>query len=76
MRRSLSSLRSGLLTAVVLGSLGFGVTQAFARPAAAALPPSCTDPAYARWCKLNCLNMNMASVCDPVAGCTCIPVGG
>lgn len=70
MSRSLSYLRRGLLGIAFVGSLGFGVAQAFAGPATA--PSS----------RLHCTPMECYAQCeglcirDPVSGhldCVCNP---
>ena len=43
MSRSLSSLRAGLLGLAFVGAMGFGVTQAFAGPAAPATRFACSQ---------------------------------
>jgi len=63
-------VRDGVFTALVVSSLGFGASQAFARPASA-------DVASKRACLPNVCNRSCVisgytgGVCDPDAGCSC-----
>lgn len=62
-------LRNGLLTASVLGTLGFGGMQALASPAEAA-PPTCNPAQCDRQCKQQ-FGSFAAGYCDPFGGCSC-----
>ncbi len=61
MNGSLTNLRRALLAFTVVGSLGFGVTQAFATPDVAARAGSCQRTGY---------------VYRPMDGCEECPRGG
>lgn len=46
-----SLFRRGVFAAAVLGTLGFGATQALATPAASAAPPTCNEQQCDRTCR-------------------------
>lgn len=73
MSRSLSYLRRWLLGAALLGSLGFGVTQALATPAQDARRNMCTEE-WEAYCDAECtpLEGHCRGV-GPYVWCECGP---
>ena len=69
MRTMFTTARKGLVTASVLGALGFGAMQVFARPAAAD-PPTCNPAQCDKQCKARFGDF-AAGYCDPFGGCSC-----
>lgn len=73
MSRSLSNLRRGLLGIAVVGSLGFGVTQAFAAPAQASKRNMCSREMDA-YCDYSCGLDGLRGYCNgsgPYMWCEC-----
>ena len=71
MRRSLSYLRRGLLGIALAGSLGFGVSHAFAEPATQARRLYCTTVAEYQACRASCAAKGLYGTCDQQYGCIC-----
>jgi hypothetical protein len=74
MRRSATYLRRSLFGAAILGSLGFGATQAFGNAADTALrtcPATGYDYAYAS-CRIGCASGGYCSA-DGICRCGQIP---
>jgi hypothetical protein len=69
MRGMKTRLRNGVLTASVLGMLGFGAAQVFARPASAQ-PPTCSPGQCDKQCKEQ-FGPFAGGFCDPFGGCSC-----
>lgn len=67
MSRSRSYLRRGLLGIVFVGSLGFGATQALAKPQVEAGPKYC----FPGPCNRSCVNSGFASGACADGVCTC-----
>lgn len=70
MSRSLSYLRRGLLGISIVGSLGFGVTQAFATPATNAQAGYCTQQEQVD-CYMDCRSVGLVGYCNGETGCHC-----
>lgn len=72
MSRSLTYLRRGLLGLAVTGSLGFGATQAFARPDQAM--GNCPNEGYDYYyepCKSGCPRPWLGAYCSTGGWCVC-----
>jgi hypothetical protein len=63
-------VRNGLAAASLLAALGFGGTQALARPAVAQAPPTCNPAKCDKDCKAQ-FGPFAAGYCDPFGGCSC-----
>jgi hypothetical protein len=70
MNTMMTKVRNGLLAASVLGTLGFGATQALATPAEEAKAAACTQQGCNARCEAQ-FGEFASGFCDPVEGCIC-----